>query len=651
MDNMTNYKKVLPIACVAMVALSGYAETKLDVVDILGRKYYVYEAKKDDTLFGIARKYGWDDVELARVNSKVTSPLEKGTKIYYPCEMTVGTVANQSDDLNLSAQPLSHKVKKGETVYAISRLYNIPVETIYRLNPGSREGIKAGETLKLRDIERAISTDDNPAYYTIKRGDTLYKLAKNFDTTVAAILELNPGISEFNFKADEVIRVPKKGEGIKKTTQMVEEETVEGFEPYKVSKHDTWDSIAQRNGISEEALRDANKNVRKLKNKEIIGIPVVSTDSVERTIIEEDPREQTISGIKHIYNDVHGIMTDSIKKEVRIAILLSEPNSKKDLDFTRGFLTGVNDDVKAANYPVNVSVFDGTKKSTVIIENLDNFKPDLVFSTSDHGTPDYLADYALVSQTPVVNTFDLKDDFYTRNPYIIQLLSPSNYFNDEIINNLKKDYKDYNLMFMGDTDDSDQLAGALEEIWDISRIKKISDPEILGSLNLNSADKYLIYGTANKKSEIAESLKAVKKLREGNPYAEIVFVGRPNWMAYDETLATELHEADTYIPSRFYFDKDSQEGKIFNLKYKALFNMTPVKSYPMYAAMGYDTAEYFIPTLIWANGDLNKFIPSEETVQSDFDLYRPTNWSGFINPVVYLVRFEPGNNSYKIKIK
>lgn len=79
--------------------------------------------------------------------------------------------------------------------------------------------------------------------------------------------------------------------------------------------------------------------------------------------------------------------------------------------------------------------------------------------------------------------------------------------------------------------------------------------------------------------------------------------------------------------------------------------MTPVKSFPSYAAMGYDSAIYFIPSIAKTGGDLNAFVPSEETVQSDFDFKRMSNWSGFMNPVVYLVRFTPYDTVDKIKIK
>ena len=78
--------------------------------------------------------------------------------------------------------------------------------------------------------------------------------------------------------------------------------------------------------------------------------------------------------------------------------------------------------------------------------------------------------------------------------------------------------------------------------------------------------------------------------------------------------------------------------------------MQPVKSYPLYAALGFDASKYFIDGLYDVAGDINDMKPSTNGVQSDFSLMRPTNWSGMVNPVVYLVRFTPGNQIEKIRI-
>ena len=299
-----------------------------------------------------------------------------------------------------------------------------------------------------------------------------------------------------------------------------------------------------------------------------------------------------------------------------------------------------------------MNVVDGTKTGETVIESLDNIEPSMIFLTSDRSIPDYVTDYARNKSIPVVNTFDVRSEEYTSNPYIIQLLTPSNIFNDEIASFLIDRYKDYELVFVGENESNDQLGSSLRNVW---KDRIISLP----SLNLDATSdfafspegKYLIYGNDTKKPEVQKLLTQVSQLRETNPLADFALVGRPNWIVFDESLSENLHKADAMIPSRFYYDKDSQDARKFMMYYKSVFDMTPVKSFPSYAAMGYDSAMYFIPSMAKTGGDLNAFQPSEDTVQSDFDFKRMSNWSGFMNPVVYLVRFTPYDTVEKIKIK
>lgn len=56
-----------------------------------------------------------------------------------------------------------HKVAKGESVYAIAKQYKVDTETIFRLNPGSRQRIWAGATLRLPVTEVELSPDEAAA--------------------------------------------------------------------------------------------------------------------------------------------------------------------------------------------------------------------------------------------------------------------------------------------------------------------------------------------------------------------------------------------------------------------------------------------------------------------------------------------------------
>lgn len=642
---MIKHLRLFCIAALTLFAASFFSafadDVNLPVVELLGKYYYVYKARKGESLFGIARSYGWDDKELQELNPSAVSPLKKGMKIYYPApdQRAVTAVASPVSEVDTE---LKHLVKRGETVYAISNMYAVPVDRIYALNPDSRNGIKAGETLLIRKAGQASGekTDKNGnRYYTLKSGDTLYSVAKSFGVSVEAIMKSNPGVDERNFRVGANIRIPSQGTGLKSIRKIVEVSNLDSMEMHQVSKNDTWSSLASNNGVSVEMIRDANPDVKELKNKDYIGIPRVEVKSEERDVVTEDPRETQTGGIEEIYEGVHKIISDNEQFIVKIAVVTENADSKKDIEFLRGFLTGI-DRLKDSGARIDFKVVDGSMSSESVITSLDEYKPTVVFITTDSDIPAYIGEYAEVSCTPVINTFDVKSELYTTNPYIIQLLTPSSLFNDNIAAYVIDKYADRTLLLVGEEDVNDQLAEALKKVWDNSQIKTAPVTGITPGFFAEDG-KYLVYGYGVKKSEVSELLDNVIDVREQRPLVDIDFLGRPNLIVFDESMEDKFHKANVTIPSRFYIDRESQSYKTFIYDFKKLFGRMPLKSVPLYAAVGYDAASYFIPALTESRGDVNKLNPSRGTVQSDFDLVRTVNWGGFLNPPVFMVRFTP----------
>ena len=105
-----------------------------------------------------------------------------------------------------------HTIERGQTVYSIATMYGVTVDDIYRLNPESRESIKAGATLKIpqRDAGTAPmgKAEDNFLYHTIQPKETLYSLSIRYAVPGTDIIEANPGLSTSTFTIGKTIRIP-----------------------------------------------------------------------------------------------------------------------------------------------------------------------------------------------------------------------------------------------------------------------------------------------------------------------------------------------------------------------------------------------------------------------------------------------------------
>ncbi|GHV58478.1 peptidase M23 [Bacteroidia bacterium] len=95
-----------------------------------------------------------------------------------------------------------HTVEQGQTVYSISRMYNVSVDAIYRLNPGSQGCIKTGAQLKIPQESGSY------IYHTIQPKETLYSVSRMYQMKGEDIIEANPGLSIETFSAGHVIRIP-----------------------------------------------------------------------------------------------------------------------------------------------------------------------------------------------------------------------------------------------------------------------------------------------------------------------------------------------------------------------------------------------------------------------------------------------------------
>lgn len=148
-----------------------------------------YTVQRGDTLYSIAAKLGTTVQELTSLNNLTSSNLSIGQVLRIP------TKEIQEDEENI------YIVKPGDSLYAIARDNNTTVDEIKSLNNLTSNTLSIGQLLKLPS---ALIPEDT---YTVQRGDSLYSIAGKLGTTVDALKKANNLTSNL-LSIGQVLKVP-----------------------------------------------------------------------------------------------------------------------------------------------------------------------------------------------------------------------------------------------------------------------------------------------------------------------------------------------------------------------------------------------------------------------------------------------------------
>jgi membrane-bound lytic murein transglycosylase D len=157
----------------------------------------IYVVRRGDTVWDIARAFGTSPEEIRRLNS-----LDKKAAIYVGQKLRV----YDNDEASYSAEETgagkeTYTVRKGDTLWDIARRYGTTPGTIRKLNDlRSDARIYPGQVLRVAGKK----TGGNPyKLYTVKEGDTLWGIAALFNTTVSSLMAWNDVVNPKNIRAGD----------------------------------------------------------------------------------------------------------------------------------------------------------------------------------------------------------------------------------------------------------------------------------------------------------------------------------------------------------------------------------------------------------------------------------------------------------------
>ena len=205
---------------IMMLLPAVLVEGQVDVVTqtVEGREYYIHQVEQGQTLYAISRLY---KVSIEDITAQNPETLE-GLRIGQTLRIAVPDGADTDkweNPIDIRDGLLVHRVKRGETLFAISRNYKVDINDILSQNPSAESGLSKGQELLIpfNDVEEAgiglqvedvaPAVPDSLLTHTVLPGQTLYGITKQFDVSISDLERLNPEIKE-GLKAGQTIRLP-----------------------------------------------------------------------------------------------------------------------------------------------------------------------------------------------------------------------------------------------------------------------------------------------------------------------------------------------------------------------------------------------------------------------------------------------------------
>lgn len=515
-----------------------------------------------------------------------------------------------------------HTVKPGDTLYGIARNYGVGEDLILKNNPAAADGLRPDQTLKIPFTEQE-SAEAKPSkelrrirrmfdMHEVRPGETLYSISRRYEISVDTIIADNPDIDPVHLRVGEQLYIRKKGIG-----RAGEEQNRAEWEHYRdnlnrvegdryvyhiVQPKETIYSLARANGMTEAELIELNGLQEGLRAGTIIKLPV--RDDAEQDGFEVVPQP---------------VLTDTtptaIAKEVsfralrpgqtlQVALLLplsSDGTTHTNfVEFYQGFLLGL-EEVKSRGISVEVTLFN-TDRDSVRMERIvgsNEFRrAQLIVGPVYEETLPLVLEYAEREEIPVVSPLA---NLPQANSDVLFQMAPAPQRKYVKIGDLLASDSHVTLIRSGSSDAEFEreivplLAGKEYSTFDYSYRQgaENADANDLSPL-LRQHAKNLFVVLADRELDVDRILASLASaytnvVARGFTPPEFTVLGNARWNRFGNVDRTTFFKDRVVLLSTYHAKRDAEVIRAFDSRYIRAFGQLP----SLYSYRGYDTAVIF----------------------------------------------------------
>ncbi len=557
-----------------------------------------------------------------------------------------------------------HTVVRGETLYSLAKGAGVTVEALAAHNPSAKDGLKEGQRLKIPYVDKMEKGEKFSKKrfdtHIVKRGETLYSISRRYSISLNALIADNGNLNPSQLAVGQTLHIRKSEVG---QTDAVEAErelqlrseamnSVAGgdYSYHVVHRGETAADIAERFGTTEQELLRLNRfsGVGAVREGSIIKVPKLGSGS---GVVEDGPSlgDSCRTALQPVAVEFRRLApSDRAKVSLLLPLSVNGSPAVNYIDFYQGFLLGV-DDVRKQGYSINVRLHNTAHDHLRIGEMVERGEfdhADLIVGPVYEDEQMAMARFAEERSIPIVSplaaigsvssaaAFQMSPDMGGKFDKVRELFDGSRRVVMITTESIDAEFDAEVRELLGDTPYETHLYQY--EHPSVLAERKEDDPPSPGDLSplLQSEDERetLFLVMADNETDVDRILAALASAnisltaRSQSVVPYRVF-GNTRWNRYRNIDRAILFADNVVMLSSYHARRDNGRVRDFDGRYTKAFGSIP----SLYSYRGYDAAMIFIKALYDGIGNLSDgrtFMPLQTPYRFKAEEGRATNVNG-----------------------
>ena len=589
-------------------------------VVIDGKKFYLHTVKQGETRYSISRAYNITERDIVFNNPEAVEVIKIGQELKIPVKVEEKAVASAVAPFQ-PVQFIYHITEKGQTKYWLTQRYNVSMEELHRYNPVLEQSdLQAGQVVtvpKKNNDEPFAKQETLYVVHKVKRGETVFSIAKSYNVDINQVFDLNPEIDSKNSRVrnGQEIKIPST-DAISSSIQIPEQT----HENVVVSTY-------QDNVTDNTECGETSQNEFRIA----MFLPLYLADNAPASAPEPEMVKD---------NEGHWRYKDG-----RYWI---HPRSASAVEFYEGALLAI-DTLKKQGLNAKIYWFDtmrDTVKMAQLLKSPVMKDMDLMigpFSTELIGqVRSFARENRIYYISPTaINTASLKN-----NPYLIQINSGEINTIGPIVDHISKQ-ENIHVTLIGNQSESDQTLynaylNKLKTVFDDNKLTVIEmHPE-----GMQQPTRYLKKDMMNVVILPSDNEAFVNvttgQLNAASHNYQINLYGLASWTKFVDLDLEYLHALEFRYATAYYIDYSNLSVQKFLQQFRKTYFTEPTmlttsggisRNNYQFAFLGYDVTYFFVSAMMKYGKDFGRCIPAFRlpVLQSDFHFNRIDPNSGFMN--------------------